>query len=152
MFEVLVYLFENYFEADIRPEQHTLTRELYAAGFSDNDVMSAFAWFGTFDVLVRQSASTLPGASRGLRVHTPAELEKLGSESLGFLLLQEQVGALDPIQRELIIDRAMALPSAQVQPAAVRQIMHMALQTQSRPGRQALAAGALLQHSNTTLH
>ena len=33
MFEVLVYMFENYFEADLRPDQNTLASELFAAGF-----------------------------------------------------------------------------------------------------------------------
>lgn len=152
MFEVLVYLFENYFEADIRPDQHTLTRELYAAGFDDTDIKNAYEWFGVFDQLTRQASASRPSTSQGLRIHTAAEIKKLGSDSLGFLMLQEQIGALDPAQRELVIDCAMLLPTQQVQTAAVRQIMHMTLLAQSRSYSQPLAEGALLQQANTTLH
>lgn len=152
MFEVLVYLFENYFEADIRPDQHTLTRELYAAGFEATDIKNAFGWYGMFDQLTRQASPATSSASQGLRIHTDAEIKKLGSDSLGFLMLQEQIGALDPAQRELVIDCAMALSTQQVQTSAVRQIMHMTLLAQSRSYSKPLAEGALLQHSNTTLH
>lgn len=148
MFEALVYLYENYFEADIRPDRNSLVRELHAAGFESVDIDSALGWFGAFD----QPPHRLPLPGSGLRIYSEAERRKLGSDSLGFLMLQEQVGALDAVQRELVIDRAMALPLRQVPTAAVRQIMRMALQLHNRHERQPLAEGALLQQSNTQLH
>ena len=33
MFDVLVYLFENYYQAEGYPDQDTLSRKLHAAGF-----------------------------------------------------------------------------------------------------------------------
>ena len=145
MFEALVYLYENYFEADIRPDRHSLARELHAAGFEMTDIGSALDWFGAFD-----QPPHLP--SNGLRIFSEAERCKLGSDSLGFLMLQEQVGALDAAQREVVIDRAMALPVNQVPTTAVRQIMRMALQLHNRHIRRPVAEGALLQQSNTQLH
>lgn len=146
MFDLLVYLFENYYAADIRPDRHSLTHELSAAGFDDADIASVLRWFGVFD----QPPAAAPG--QGLRIYSERECAKLGRDSLGFLMLQEQLGVLSPVQREFVIDRAMALSTRQVSAAAVRQIMRMTLQLQNRTPRQPLAEGALLQQSNTTLH
>src|SRR3546814_1038347 len=43
------------------------------------------------------------------RVYFGPELDKLDVECRGFLLVLEQHGILDPAQRELVLDRAMAL-------------------------------------------
>src|SRR3546814_15685888 len=43
------------------------------------------------------------------RVYCGPELDKLDVECRGFLLVLEQHGILDPAQRELVPDRAMAL-------------------------------------------
>ena len=38
MFDVLVYLFENYYQAEGYPDQDTLSRKLHAAGFENEDI------------------------------------------------------------------------------------------------------------------
>ncbi len=151
MFEVLVYLFENYFEADIRPDHSTLTHELTAAGFNEADIQNAFGWFGVFDQLTRLPCAGTASAGTSLRIHTEAEIKKLGSANLGLLILQEQTGALTPVQRELILDRAMALPDHAVKAEQLGWIIFMTLQTQNRPVNKQPDA-ALFQNSSTTLH
>jgi uncharacterized protein Smg (DUF494 family) len=38
MFEVLVYMFENYVEANVQPDHNTLAQELFEAGFDSSDI------------------------------------------------------------------------------------------------------------------
>jgi len=37
MFDILVFLFENYFHAGAYPDQETLSKRLFAAGFDSRD-------------------------------------------------------------------------------------------------------------------
>lgn len=115
MFEVLVYLFENYFEANIRPDQNTLVRELFAAGFEEDDISRAFDWFSAFEAMTREAGEGgAESQMAGFRVFAEAELAKIDGAGLSFLLFLEQAGVIDATQRELVIDRAMALPDDEV--------------------------------------
>ncbi len=49
MFEVLVYMFENYIDTQFRPDDSTLSRELSAAGFDEEDINGAFDWFNLLE-------------------------------------------------------------------------------------------------------
>ena len=44
MFEILVYLFENYAHVDACPAPDQLARKLSAAGFEDEDISAALDW------------------------------------------------------------------------------------------------------------
>ena len=63
MFEVLVYMFENYIEADIRPDQRTLARELFAAGFDQEDINGAFDWFSALEEMTSHVETGSHGVS-----------------------------------------------------------------------------------------
>ena len=109
MIEVLVYLFENYYQSEKYPDQDTLSRKLHAAGFENDDISEALDWLTG---LSRWKESSLPGAldaSSSLRVYAIAEQEKLSAEARGFLAFLESAGILSPLVRELIIERAMAI-------------------------------------------
>ena len=41
MFDILVYLFENYYAAQAYPDYDTLERKLHAAGFENEDIHDA---------------------------------------------------------------------------------------------------------------
>lgn len=107
--DVLMYLFENYrigefSDADNHPN---LRQELLGAGFPEEEVSHAFGWL---DGLGREGQLPLnfgPGAS--LRVYARQEMEKLSTESRGFLLYLEQLGIVSADLRERIIDRLMAI-------------------------------------------
>lgn len=151
MFEVLVYLFENYFEADIHPDQHTLARELSAAGFEDADIHGAFDWFDTLEAMSQPEAQTGTASSGLLRIYSESESKKISSESLGFLLFLEQAGVLTPAQRELVIDRAMALPEA-ISLDETKWIVLVALWNQGKAGDYLFVEDALFNDSRPTLH
>lgn len=148
MFEVLVYLFENYFEANIHPDQHTLAKELSAAGFEDADINGAFDWFDALEAMSQQANIACSGV---LRIYSEIETKKISSESLGFLMFLEQAGVLNPAQRELVIDRAMALPEA-ISLEETKWIVLMALWNQGKAGDYLFVEDALFSDTRPTLH
>jgi len=112
--DVLLYLFEHYFAEDadlVRDRENLHSRALIAelgqAGFTPAEINNAFEWL---DALARQRPVPQPlRADAPVRVYAGPELERLDVECRGFLLFLEQHRVLDPGQRELVLDRAMAL-------------------------------------------
>jgi Smg protein len=47
-----------------------------------------------------------------MRVYSLAEQEHLGEESIGFISFLESAGVLPPPMREMVIDRANAIPGS----------------------------------------
>ena len=45
-----------------------------------------------------------------MRVYVPSEQEHLGEQSIGFISFLESAGVLPPPMREMVIDRASAIP------------------------------------------
>jgi Smg protein len=52
--------------------------------------------------------------SDSLRVYSIAEQEHLGEDSIGFVSFLESAGVLPPPMREMVIDRATAIPGGPV--------------------------------------
>ena len=107
--DVLLYLFEHYFydDPDAVRDRDSLQNGLIQAGFSPAEISKAFDWL---DALADQRpAASTPRVGGPTRVFHGPELEKLDVESRGFLLFLEQHGVLDADQRELVLDRAVAL-------------------------------------------
>ena len=108
MFDVLVYLYENYWRPDACPEHAQLARKLTAVGFESDEIEEALSWL---DGLA--SAATSYVGEQGdfsLRVYQPGEQEHLGVDSIGFISFLESAGVLPPPMREMVIDRANAIP------------------------------------------
>ena len=110
MFDVLVYLFENYYQSDGYPDHDTLSRKLHAAGFENEDISNALDWLRGLTGLNDCDLPLAPDRSGPYRVHTPEELSKLSTDGRGFLLFLESARILSPVLREVILERAMALP------------------------------------------
>jgi Smg protein len=107
MFDVLVYLYENYWRPDACPDHAQLTRKLSAVGFESDEIQEALSWLdGLADATGHDGA--VGQSAAGLRVYTAAEQELLGEESIGFLSFLESAGVLPPPMREMVIDRATA--------------------------------------------
>lgn len=106
MFDVLVYLYENYWRPDACPEPQQLSRKLSAVGFESEEIDEALAWLGG---LQETSVEALQaGHGQAFRVWTSSEQERLGEECIGFLSFLESAGVLSPALREQVVDRAMA--------------------------------------------
>ncbi len=119
MFEVLVFVFENYWRGEACPELQQLGRKLSAAGFQVEDIQQALSWLDGLNLAsqntelidISQSAPEQHTESpQSLRVYSIAEQEHLGAACLGFISFLETAEVLSPHMREIVMDRAMAIP------------------------------------------
>ncbi|HEV8693404.1 MAG TPA: DUF494 family protein [Lysobacter sp.] len=141
--DVLLYLFEHYFteDADLVRDHDSLRsgplfEELGQAGFSPAEINKAFEWL---DALASQRPSVAtPRVGGPTRVYFGPELDKLDVECRGFLLFLEQHGILDADQRELVLDRAMALDQDELDLDDLKWVVLMVLFNQ--PGSEAAYA------------
>jgi len=112
MFDVLVFLFENYYQTETYPDHDTLARKLHAAGFERDDIRDALDWLNTLDDSQEDSLPKSLDERFSFRGYTTDEAAKLSSESRGFVAFLESAKVLTPLLRELIVERAMALPDS----------------------------------------
>ncbi len=123
MFDVLVFVYENYWRGDACPELQQLGRKLSAHGFEAEEIHDALVWLDGLNFAAQSirlspapagtgsEASTFPDqdpSAHSLRVYSIAEQDHLGAQCLGFLSFLESSGVLPPPMREIVIDRAMA--------------------------------------------
>ena len=107
MFDVLVYLYENYWRPDACPDHAQLTRKLSAVGFESEEIEEALSWLD--GLASAAQAYTGEQGPKSLRFYSSAEQERLGEASIGFISFLESAGVLPPPMREMVIDRAMAI-------------------------------------------
>ncbi|MFN0186305.1 MAG: DUF494 family protein [Aquabacterium sp.] len=106
MFEVLVYLYENYWRPDACPDHDQLTRKLSAVGFESDEIRDALTWLDGLSGAVQVPQE--PQREGSLRVYSGFEQEVMGDESIGFIRFLESAGVLPPPMREMVVDRALA--------------------------------------------
>lgn len=137
VFDVLMYLFDNYFEDDyeINSDQESLKYELAQAGFGDNQVSKAFDWLEGLALQKNLIQSDNLTEKSTLRMYSEREMEKLDVECRGFLIFLEQSGVLDAFDREVVIDRAMALEAEEIDLQQLKWVVLMVLLNQ--PGKEA---------------
>lgn len=152
MFELLVYLFENYIETDVRADETTLTRELSAAGFDNEDISRAFSWFSSLEELADQAGTEAAADRAAYRIYTLEESKKIGQDSRSFLLFLEQATVLNPLEREVVIDRLMALPEAEVGLDQTKWIALMVLWRHGKARDYLFVEDALFNDSHPTIH
>ncbi len=109
MFEVLVYLYENYWRPDACPEAKQLSRKLSAVGFEPEEIQDALRWLdGLASTAETCNSSPVQGS---MRIYTEDEREVLDQDSVGFIAFLESAGVLPAPMREMVIDRALAVGS-----------------------------------------
>ncbi|KFZ30893.1 hypothetical protein IDSA_07400 [Pseudidiomarina salinarum] len=117
MFDILMYLFENYIHSDMEVvvDHDELTDELTRAGFHRQEILKALAWLERLAEL--QDSQTKPYLNRSpnsaIRIYTAEEAARLDCDSRGFLMYLENLGVLDFATREMVIDRVMELDTPQ---------------------------------------
>ncbi len=134
--DVLIYIYENYMDGEnsVPKDQIMLEEELVQAGFLESEVRKAFNWLD--ELAWRQgSISTRENQpNRSMRIYSEAEQQRMDLEIQGMLLYLEQTGIIDPISRELVIERAMALETEELGPDDVKWIVLLVLLNQ--PGQE----------------
>lgn len=142
MFDILVYLFENYIhnESDIYVNHADLTKELSRAGFHEDDIFKALKWLDSLSAL--QESHVKPyltkSSSSAVRVYTQDERQRLDTEGQGFLLFLEQINVLDAATREMVIDRLMDLDNSSISLEDLKWVVLMVLF--NVPGRESAYA------------
>ena len=86
-----------------------------------------------------------------LRHYTTAEQRKLNPESRGFLHFLEAVGALDASQREVVLDRVMAI-EIEIGLDELKLVILLVLWNQRRPLDSLILDGLLVSERVATLH
>ncbi|HRK56970.1 MAG TPA: DUF494 domain-containing protein [Burkholderiaceae bacterium] len=109
MFDVLIYFYENLRALAACRTQGALMRRLSAAGFDKNEVNKAMVWLQGLAHVARESVIVRREDAGMFRVYTPAETECLGVEAINLLIFLERAGALSAAQREIVIERALAI-------------------------------------------
>jgi Smg protein len=67
-----------------------------------------------------------------MRFYAKQELDVLGTEAVGFLQFLESANVLNPIQREIVIERALAASESQVSLDKLKVIILMVLWSQGK--------------------
>ena len=135
--DVLMYLFETYseqdFEQEPEPDQDILREELLQAGFAEPEVDHALDWLEGLGARQDEPFTSTP-ADRSMRLFNAFEMSRLDGESRGYILYLEQIGILNPTQRELVIDRLVALGPGDIDVEQVKWVVLMVLFSQ--PGQE----------------
>lgn len=144
MIDILVYLFETYGYADACPEEpEQLTRKLASAGFDEADISDAVEWLGGLRLAAGRLTPQLPAGRGSIRIFSDSEQVRVDVAARGFLAFLENTGLIDLRRRELIIERALALPDAEVNLSQFKVIVLMVL-WQERASVDALILDELL--------
>ena len=132
MFDILVYLFENFFRAEACPEPEQLALKLSAAGFEDEEISEALQWLDGLRDAGSENLPAIAADNDSLRCYAAEESARLDAECRGFIAFLESAGVLDPPTRELILERAMALAEHRVPLSRLKIIVLMVLWQQQR--------------------
>lgn len=135
MFDVLVYLYETYYRPDACPDSEALVKKLSAVGFEEEEISKAIGWLTDlqesnsefFDNYPQQTAFSF-----GMRIYAQQEMDVLGTEAVGFIQFLESANIINPIQREIIIERALAVRESQLSLDKLKVIVLMVMWSQGK--------------------
>lgn len=132
MFDILVYLYETYFRPDACPEPAALARKLSAVGFDDVEISEALVWLTDLTEMAGADAAAAEMPSTGTRFYVQQEYDALGTDAVGFIQFLESAGVLSASQREIVVERALALEESPIGLSRLKIIVLMLLWSQGR--------------------
>jgi len=134
--DILIYLFEHYIDDEIELEvdQDRVKAELRDSGFDDIQISKAFDWLQGLANTTEQAVTTISENATSVRIYALEEESKLDAECRGFLHFLAEVGVLDATNREVVIDRVMALEADEIDIGQLKWIVLMVLF--NRPGQE----------------
>ncbi len=139
--KVLIYVYDHYMLADPAdvPERRHMLDDLRKRGFSVSEVVRAMEWLsalvGDSQAEPGQQASAQErqdGAA--LRVFADGELSHLSADCRAFLMLLDRQRVLTTRQRELVIERALALDVDEIDVEQLKWVVLLVLSAQ--PGQE----------------
>jgi Smg protein len=136
--DILIYVFDRYMLDEVPevPEREHLARDLERAGFAHANVERALNWLAELasehdypPVALEERVTGAP-----VRIFSEGELARLSTECRGFLFTLERLGILSPRQREIVIDRMLALDADELDTEQLKWVVLMVLSSQ--PGQE----------------
>jgi Smg protein len=132
--DILIHLFENFLDAEDEPEPNrdALQLELERAGYPEREVDRALEWLeGLAD---DQGRSVAESTARAVRVFSGQEVARFDTAVRGYVVHLENIGILTAPQREVVIDRLLALDADDIDIEQVKWVVLMVLFSQ--PGQE----------------
>ena len=134
--DILIYVFDRYMLNEVPevPERERLARDLERAGFAPAKVERALDWLT--DLAFHHGGEPLAADTvhGGVRVFSDSELARLSTECRGFLMTLERLGVLSAPQREIVVDRMLALDADELDTEQLKWVVLMVLSSQ--PGQE----------------
>ncbi len=132
--DILIHLFENFLDADddSAPSRNALKLELEQAGYPEADIERALAWLES--LAADPDRAMNEGTARAVRVFSGQEQVRLDTDVRGYLLHLENLGILSAAQREVVIDRLLALEADDIDIEQLKWVVLMVLFSQ--PGQE----------------
>jgi Smg protein len=133
VFDILIYVFDRYLleELTVTPEREMLVRDLESAGFGEVSVERALDWLA--DLAAQRELPDVRGDG-SFRVFAQQESSRLDPQCRGLLTSLESAGILSANQREIVIDRLLALEADELDLDQVKWVVLMVLSSQ--PGQE----------------
>lgn len=129
---VVLYLYEHYLEDNAEhPPRAALENILHSGGVSPAKAGQALDWLEAFAAERPAPIAPRRGAQR---IYSARECARLGAAARGFVMQLEQSGILEPADRELVLERALALDETEVGLEAMQWVVLLTLFHQ--PGRE----------------
>ena len=127
--DILMYLFETYLDDDQSdiPSEDSIRNELSKIGFHDSKVTKAFDWLDDLAILKDDLNDEPYLQNNSFRLFSPLEIDKFDIQARGVLLDLVDLGVITSSQRELIIDKALALDIAHIDQEQMKWVILMVL-------------------------
>ena len=135
MFDILVYLYETYYRPDACPEPVALAKKLSDIGFEEEDISDALDWLSDLSAMTQEGFSMVVEpdyVSTGMRFYVEEELNELGVAAIGFIQFLESAKVINAVQREIVIERALAVDESPISLAKLKVIVLMMLWSQGK--------------------
>jgi Smg protein len=138
VFDILVYVFDRYMQEELPDgaERESIERDLHSVGFGEDNVTRALDWLA--DLADVRERPGLTADESAFRVYSSDEQRRLDAGCRGLLLALERGGILSPGQREIVIDRLLALDADELGLEQVKWVVLMVLSSQ--PAQEAACA------------
>jgi len=135
MFDILVYLYETYYRPDACPNSEALVKKLSAVGFEEEEISKALDWLTDLAVATNELSEQYPqqtAFSFGTRIYVQREYDALGTPAVGFIQFLESAKVINPIQREIVVERALAASDETISLDRLKVIVLMVLWSQGK--------------------
>ena len=140
MFDILVYLYETYYRPETCPDAVVLAKKLSAVGFDDEEIVEALDWLSVLtdntqhlnQVVELDGISSEVQMSSGFRIYTEQESHSLGLAAIGFIQYLINANVLNAQQREIVVERALALDEEPVPLDKLKVVVLMVLWSQGK--------------------